>query len=336
MTTVRWYRLSSVFLLLAASALAGPTRAGIAAADANLTPVAAAGTPAGATHDLLAYSYAAGIGTNVTKTDSFLGVGLAVTRFGDEICVPALFFLSTCYSPPVGFRDRAKPAPATGVRSVSSDTPAPPFAAFGAHGQASYTPPLAAGAAGRLLAGASLVGVPNAVNPSAEAAAEARDPFDLDPGLYDYFYTINGISLQNDEEDGIAGVSFFATDSRFSDPLWELAVIARGIIGDPADLYIDFYSDPSLGLDDLLVQSAVRGAFTVAAGLAVLTGPFELFHTTYSVDSTIRYSEGLNAGLAAPVPEPGTWALLACAAGLLASTMRRRGLCRRARAPGRR
>lgn len=283
------------------------SEAGFVTADANTGALAAPGSVAGATHDLLAFSQvlpnAAGVvpGTNVVTRDSFLGPGIpAVTRFGDEIVVGIIF--RDFYSPPVGFRGRPKPGVAAGVRAVTSDTPAGPPAAPGAHGFASYTPPGIAGAAGVLHANGSVIGVPGG------AAGEAIDPFDLAPGTYNYFFTINEILLRNDNADEVSGVTFFATDSRFSDRLWALGVSAEGFIGSKDDLIIEFFSNPILGLNDGLIARQVRDALTVSGGTASLSS-FQVFHTTYAVDQTITFAEGLNAGVQT-VPEPSTLTLL--------------------------
>ncbi len=145
------------------------------------------------------------------------------------------------------------------------------------------------------------------------AAGQALDPYPLSPGDYDYSYTVNSLTLTLDAPDEV-GASYFATDSRFSDPLWSLGISAQGVLNSNADLVIDFQSNPILGLDDSLIDSEVRAAFSVSSGTAVLHD-FELFDTTYLVDQPITFAEGVNAGIL-PIREPSALDLLASALAL--------------------
>jgi hypothetical protein len=137
------------------------------------------------------------------------------------------------------------------------------------------------------------------------AAAQAEDPYQLAAGVYkDYSYTVDKLTLQVDpsKPTEFVGGSYFATDSRFSQPLWSLGVSAQGVLNSQSDLQVTFKSNSILGLDDTLIEDEVRAAFTVSSGTATLSS-FELFDTTYKVSQTIQYSEGTNAGVG-PVPEP--------------------------------
>jgi hypothetical protein len=147
------------------------------------------------------------------------------------------------------------------------------------------------------------------------AAGQAVDPYPLSPGDYDYSYTVDSLTLMLDAPDEV-GASYFATDSRFSDPLWSLGISAQGVLNSNADLVIDFQSNPILGLDDSLIDSEVRAAFSVSSGTAVLDD-FELFNTTYLVDRPITYAEGVNADVE-PIREPSALALLVSALALSA------------------
>ena len=115
------------------------------------------------------------------------------------------------------------------------------------------------------------------------AAGQAVDPYPLSPGSYAYSYTISSLTLSLDDPDDEVGASYFATDSRYSVPLWSLGISADGVLNSNANLSVDFESNPILGLDDGLIDSEVKAAFFVSSGTATLTD-FNLFDTTYPVD----------------------------------------------------
>jgi hypothetical protein len=136
------------------------------------------------------------------------------------------------------------------------------------------------------------------------AAAQAEDPYVLPAGVYQHYsYTVNDLTLQLDPaQPEVVAASFFATDSRFSTPLWSLGVSATGVLNSKSDLDVAFTSNPILGLDDALISSQARDAFTVSSGTAELKS-FTLFDTTYNVSQDITYSEGTN-GAVQSLPEP--------------------------------
>jgi hypothetical protein len=168
-----------------------------------------------------------------------------------------------------------------------------------------------------------------------EAAGEAKDPFTLLPGTYDYAFTIAGITLETDTERDFAGVSAFATDSRFSDPLWVLEIGVLGLLSDIGDIIIGFDSNAILGLDDTVIENQLRDAFIVSSGTATLA-TFELFDTTYEVDQTIVGSIGLNAGVTRAVPEPATFALFGVGLVVFGFTRRSRRVLAEGECSGRR
>src|SRR5262249_21262628 len=160
------------------------------------------------------------------------------------------------------------------------------------------------------------------------AAAETIDPITVSPGIYSYTYFINGITLQSGAGD-FAGVTFFATDSRFADPLWALGVVVDGPLNSTSDLQIAFQSQSALSidtsgtpLDPAAIKREVLQAFTVTDGVAQL-GPLELFAAFYSVDRTIQFSDGANAGVE-HVPGPASVVLVCSGLALLANAARPR------------
>jgi hypothetical protein len=135
------------------------------------------------------------------------------------------------------------------------------------------------------------------------AAAHAADPYVLPASVYEHYsYTVNDPTLQLDPaQPEVVAASFFATDSRFQAPLWSLGVSATGVLNSNSDLDVTFTSNPILGLDDALIASQARDAFTVSSGTAELKS-FTLFDTTSNVSQDITYSEGTN-GAVESLPE---------------------------------
>jgi hypothetical protein len=123
----------------------------------------------------------------------------------------------------------------------------------------------------------------------------------LAPGVYEYSVVID-VLLETDQPGDFAGVEFFATDSRFPEPLWLLQIIAEDFIASVSDLILDFTSNPILGLDDEVVEDEALAAFVISGGQASLSS-YLLFSTSYVVDQTITFAEGVEAGIVA-VPEP--------------------------------
>lgn len=162
-----------------------------------------------------------------------------------------------------------------------------------------------------------LPGTPNLVALTAKtngalgaAAAQAIDPETLSPGTYsDYSPTIDLTDLELDGTGDSAAVNFYATDSRFSTPLWYLSIWASGQLNGDSDLNISFTSNPLLGLNDSLVAANVLSDLTVGNGQAFSTLPITLFTATYIVNQQITYSQDV-VGYADAVPEPASWALL--------------------------
>lgn len=162
-----------------------------------------------------------------------------------------------------------------------------------------------------------------------EGAAEAVHSFPVNAGIYDYGWVTNiNIYMDDYTESGCSGMSAWAMDSRFSEPLWLLVVLGRYPVKTADDLWIGFSSNPVLGLDDSAVAQMLRdafrfeeGTFTTWEGIDIehrcysaSVQDYSLFHTTYQVDVPIIYSEGLNT---ASVPEPATVALFGLGALVL-------------------
>lgn len=193
--------------------------------------------------------------------------------------------------------------------------------------------------AGYVRAKAERIG-PDKAQASGSAAAAAFDPFPIAPGDYLYNQVINAsLGLEPDES---GGLTFFAVDSRLTDPeafygeeepftevLWELSLYAPGPISDLAQVDVHFYTNPvarSLGYFDLAVsdsamESAVRLALSLTDGVASLTNytlfPSDTFLSVLPENGTIQFGMGTHAHLEAEVvPELGSWVLTAAAAAI--------------------
>lgn len=172
------------------------------------------------------------------------------------------------------------------------------------------------------------------VGGAGSAAAEAIDPFLLDPGVYEYNPTILSALLEVSAAPDFAGMSFFAYDSRSTEPLWQLNVLATGTLSAASDLDILFTHDPSRlvlssGVTPASIQDGVRNRFTVANGTAAYSneGSVPLFTSQYDTGPTeVSFSEGLNVGATASADAPGSLpTALACAIpGILSLWLRHR------------
>jgi hypothetical protein len=218
--------------------------------------------------------------------------------------------LNSTYAPLVGVADALKPS--TGGRTVTSTS-------GGTLGAAAYVAPSGGVPNGALIAQAQLTD-----GTKGSAAAESIDPVPVLPGVYDYNYIINNMSLDLTGADFAAGL-LFVTDTRFPAPLWSLTTVLRPITGSgvchgktlPGDvsreecLDVFFVSNAILGLQGAFIEAAVRNAFTISDGMATLSS-FELFNTTLPVDQPILFSEGNDASVigVGAIPEPSTIALL--------------------------
>jgi len=245
------------------------------------------------------------------------------------------------YGPAVGLRGLPKPPPATALQELMQS-------------RSSTLAASAVAQAGMVVAGPAPPFIfvrgelqPPGTTARGAAAGAAFDPFEVAPGVYPYAETVNA-SFQLDGPEEFGGVVFFAVDSRFSNPetfyargqpfeeaLWALSLFADSPVSDPSQLQVDFLVNPqarALGvfnpsLTDAQLTAAVRAAITVSDGVASLTN-FSLFPTgttltVRSIDGTIRFGEGVNAGITSPaVPEPGSLALLSVG-GLVALGARR-------------
>jgi hypothetical protein len=218
--------------------------------------------------------------------------------------------LNSTYAPLVGVADAPKPA--TGERTVTSTS-------GGALGAVTYVAPSGEAPKGSLTAQAQV-----ADGAIGGVAAEGIDAVSVLPGLYNYDYVINNMSLDPTGAD-FAGGLLSATDSRFPGPLWSLTTVLRPITGSGVChgrpllgdlsreecLDVFFVSNPILGLQGAFMEADVRNAFTVSNGMATLSA-FELFNTMYPVDQPISLSEGNDASVmsAEAIPEPSTMSLL--------------------------
>jgi hypothetical protein len=218
--------------------------------------------------------------------------------------------LNSTYAPLVGAADAPKPS--TGERTVTATS-------GGALGAVTYLAPSVGAPKGTLTAQAQL-----ADGTKGSAAAEGIDPVPVLPGLYNYDYVINNMSLDLTGAD-FAGGLLFASDTRFSDPLWSLTTVLRPITGSGVCrgrtllgdlsreecLDVFFVSNPILGLQGAFIEADVRNAFTISDGMATLSS-FELFKTMYPVNQPISFSEGNDASVTSvgAIPEPSTIALL--------------------------
>jgi hypothetical protein len=218
--------------------------------------------------------------------------------------------LNSTYAPLVGVA--SAPKPSTGEQTVTSTS-------GGTLGAVTYVAPGEAVPKERLTAQAQLTD-----GAMGSAAAEGNDPIPVLPGLYNYDYVINNMSMDLTGAD-FAGGLLFATDSRFQDPLWSLTTVLRPktgngvchgriVVSDLAGeecLDVFFVSNPILGLQGAFIEADVRNAFTISDGIATLNS-FDLFDTIYLVDQPIMFSEGNDASLmgVGAIPEPSTIALL--------------------------
>jgi hypothetical protein len=281
----RIFACASVFMLLLHT---GATNAGTVFAEAG-DPLQV-GIPSGTgTLDLRAHAEEPPLRANATHFDTVIG-GPAALFTGS---IGGVFF---GYSPIVGFS-----GPKGAQRTIRSQS-------GGASATATFVPPatIPGFPSGLLLASASVGAVPGST-----AAAEAKDPYPVFPGVYNYTAVIEEFTLLLGQDER-GGGSYFATDSRFAEFLWRLAIGSPvGGITDLSDVFVDFTSNAILGLNDELIESAVRSAISLSSGLAQLTS-FELFSTTYVVDQPILYGFGAEADLLR-VPEPTSVALLTLA-----------------------
>lgn len=219
-------------------------------------------------------------------------------------------FVGRAYTPLVGFLATPKPLAPGALQNASSTS-----------GGATATAHLNNSAVNPSIGATATV----AAGTTGRAAAEAIDPITVPPGLYSYSFFINAITLEAGAVGDFAGITFFATDSRFADPLWALGVFVEGPLNSKSDLHLAFQSQSALSmdgsgtpLDDGAIESQVLTAFTVSNGVAQLTAR-PLFSGFYSVDTTIQFSDGANAG-AEHVPEPATAALVWAGLALLAAS----------------
>lgn len=140
-----------------------------------------------------------------------------------------------------------------------------------------------------------------------KAAAEAIDPFLLEPGTYQYSPFINSIALETDEENDFSGITIFANDSRRPNEfLWFLEIVAENLIISVNDLQATFIHNDLLNLDSNQILNNILSSFSISNGRAELTN-FEVFRTTYEVDTQITFSEGTEANIVAigtEIPEP--------------------------------
>ena len=324
------------------------------------------GKGAGGTTELFAYSEET-VGRVITKNALVLGlesfkrangtqVAAPIPGFGvlaDGTCIVVGVGLGGCrvgpnnaiYGPPVaGVRGLAKPVAPFTTQSGSSttgvfmglgffDRPTNTISAFGTGG-----------------------------NGIGKAAGAAFDPVSVSPGTYAYQEVIDA-SLQLDNVLDTGGVTFFAVDSRLTDPdtfyalgeplnttLWYLTVAENGALTSLSDLLDPTKFDVTFKINDrtllnpvdssgtpytdAMIASSVRNAFSLVGNTATLP-PFMLFPsaapgsalpgtTNYLVSGPIQYGEGLNAGLTT-VSEPSGLALLALGGLLLRGRALRRG-----------
>jgi hypothetical protein len=278
-------------------------------------------------------------------------------KVGDGKKIPVM-----SYKPVVGFGpgsggDPARPKPTaattppnTAKEVLESTTLVPGLSTANQFiGKAEYDLPTNAAPKGFIKAtGTGVKGV------TGSAAAAAFDPFSVSPGTFSsYQYTINA-NLQLDQVGDYAGITFFALDSRFTDPdlfyansepfneaLWSLTIASQVVPASPSDLDVKFSINPSARLLGILnpsmtddqIGSLVQNAFTFPNGIATLTS-FDLFPsgTIYTVSGTISYATGVNAGITA-IPEPSSLTLLSIgAAGVMGYARRRRVINHEARA----
>jgi hypothetical protein len=238
-------------------------------------------------------------------TSSYNG-GAANTYNTDSIQAPVPNVGNLQLSPIVGNKDVGKGAMGN-FASASSDT-------GGSHGEAEFKNN-----------GGGMVDLAASANTTQGlqqfAAGRSIDPIDVDPGSYDYSYSLE-FSMEVFPTDPWGSLYADAVDTDHVDPLWELAIVAYGPIGSIGDLVITFTSDPSLGLNDAMVVSDLMSAIGVAGGVASLP-EYVLFTTTYDVPSMTVYSDSA-AATTASVPEPATVTLAMCGAALALWSARRR------------
>jgi hypothetical protein len=165
------------------------------------------------------------------------------------------------------------------------------------------------------------------------AAALADDPYSVLPGTYSYSAVIDEFTL-NTLGGGAAGARYFATDSRFSDALWQLTIGSTTSTADPSGLFVEFTSNQVLQLTDSQVESNVRTALAQSGSTHLEA--FNLFSTSYTVDRPIQYGFGVE-GDAVLVPEPSSISLLGFGVAALAMVrFRRRPASQAGAAAGRR
>lgn len=274
-------------------------------------------TNPGATLDLLAYSEftdAAGKTVKNKVASDPVVAGASIRPTTNLVPVPAAGL-----APVVGFTGmNPKPAARRSVDSGSSGGLA------GFDGRITYIPAndaMMPSKQGTLYASAAhSITVPGVGQ--GFSAVRGVDPDLLSAAAYDYTVWIDQLALDLSPGD-TAWAGMFATDSRFTDPLWTLQVVARRPIAATGTRWdISFSSQSLLGLDDLAIRDRVRSDLLSGSGQL---SQYTLFAATYDLPLAITYGEGLDAGVTT-VPEPTTLTLMLFGALLLLARWRGAGV----------
>jgi len=275
----------------------------------------------------------AAVGPNADKLHTMSGPGNAFQDLSNTLAVApgiANSVAGRTTSPVLGVNNRAKPANPYDRETVGSTSGA--FRGFG-----SVNVKSARTAKDAIYASASCV---DDIGAAGAASAIVYDPYAIDPGIYSIYNHAIDMTLINPGAQDFGGVLYAATDSRYTDPLWELQVWADHPVLTADDLNVQFTFNPEAMADGVLTDSTftltdsamearIRSNIDLSSGLPTLTG-FNLFpdNVVYNVSGTEPIQYGVNSGaaLALDTPEPGAFALLAglgIPAGLLVRKRRK-------------
>jgi hypothetical protein len=151
-----------------------------------------------------------------------------------------------------------------------------------------------------------------------DAFARAMDPQFFGPGLNVFTHTLTDLTLTSDAVNTFAGYNVMVNSSLPGlGTLYTLEVAANGVLSSAADLFIDFRSNPLLGLSDAAMDAALRASFTVSGNTATLTAPLQI---QFALNSAVSYSVDFESDSYAhadstAAPEPSTLTLLGLGVG---------------------
>jgi len=318
--------LAFVLVLASAPALAATVSIG---STGTFSRVASSVVPTGATAKVETHTQSTNSPTRTNQTVVTTENGAAIP----SAAIPSItvdggigdFFFDRTYNNAVSSGNRNKQHPYTLTQTNNSQSSI--ATSFG-----TFTTKSRAEAAVQTLGtptvptGQTALSVSQQVQVNRTAAALAEDPWFFDGGTStDISYVLGqGISLFS-EEDAIGfsegGFEAYVTTSVSGlETAWRLGVGVVGALDDPTDLLVVFESAPSLSLNDAVIESLVRSAFSFSSGSGfTLLSDLALPTITVASDEAFSVAAGVQVfGQANVVPLPlPAWLLLAALCALL-------------------